>query len=492
MANTETEAPPRRWWILATIAIAQLMVALDSTVMNVALPSVQAELDFTDGSRTWIITAYTLAFGSLLLLSGRLADRFGRKNVFIIGLIGFAIASGVGGAADSFGMLVASRAVQGAFAALLAPAALSLLTTTFSGGRERARAFGIYASIGIGGSAIGLLLGGVLTEYLSWRWTMYINVIFALVAVAGAFVVLRSSHQVRATSRIDVPGAILVSAALFGIVFGISNAAEDGWDSPLTFGFLAGGVVLLAVFVVMQARIANPLLPLRVVLDRGRSAGLLGMFFAAAGMFAVVFFTVYYVQGVLGYTALQSGIAFLPLPLTLIATAVVIGPRLSRRFGPRLIVPVGLTISGISVLLMTRIGVDDNYALYLLPTLVLLGLGNGLAFPPSTSNSTLGVKPEDAGVASALVNTTQQVGGSISVAALNTIATTAATSFLVGKTVTPAVVADAAVHSYVIGYWWAAGLFFVGAIVVAALSRSGVPAGLRDPQPEPEAAIIDL
>jgi MFS family permease len=231
---------------------------------------------------------------------------------------------------------------------------------------------------------------------------------------------------------------------------------------------------------------------LRVVLDRGRGAGLLGMFFAAAGMFAVVFFTVYYVQGVLGYTALQSGIAFLPLPLTLIATAVVIGPRLSRRFGPRLIVPVGLTISGISVLLMTRIGVDDNYALYLLPTLVLLGLGNGLAFPPSTSNSTLGVKPEDAGVASALVNTTQQVGGSISVAALNTIATTAATAFLVGKTVTSAVVADAAVHSYVIGYWWAAGLFFVGAIVVAALSRSGVPAGLRDPQPEPEAAIIDL
>lgn len=491
MTTELTAAPARRWWILATIAIAQLMVALDSTVMNVALPSVQGELGFTDGARPWIITAYTLAFGSLLLLSGRLADRFGRKNIFIIGLIGFAIASGVGGAAGSFGMLVASRAVQGGFAALLAPAALSLLTTTFAAGRERARAFGIYAALGISGSAIGLLLGGVLTEYLSWRWTMYINVFFALIAVAGAFVFLRSSHQVRASARIDVPGAVLVSAGLFGIVFGISNAAEDGWDSPLTYGFLAAGVAIIVVFVAMQSRLVSPLLPLRVVLDRVRGAGLLGMFFAAAGMFSVVFFTVFYVQGILGYTALQSGIAFLPLPVTLILTAVVIGPRLGRRFGPRLLVPIGLTISGISVLLMTRIGLEDDYVVYLLPTLVLLGLGNGLAFPPSTSNSTFGVQPQDAGVASALVNTTQQVGGSIAVAALNTVATTAATAFLVGKAVTPSIGADAAVHGFVIGYWWAGALFFVGAIVTAVLYRSGHPTAAV-PETKPEPAIIEL
>ena len=495
---TDIAAPStltHRWWILATVAVAQLMVALDSTVMNIALPSVQKELLYSDADREWIITAYTLAFGSLLLLSGRLADRFGRRNLFIVGLVGFAIASGVGGAATSFGMLVASRAVQGGFAAMLAPAALSLLATTFPGGgaagRDRARAFGIFGSVGVAGTTVGLLIGGALTEYLSWRWTMYINIVFAVPAIVGALILLRHSARGDNRDRIDFPGAVLVSAGLFGVVYGISNVPNDGWDSPVTLAFLAAGVALLIVFVFVERRVLLPLLPLRVPLDRTRGAGYLGMFIAASAMVSAVFFMAYYVQTVLGYSALQSGVAFMPLPLTLVVVAAVIGPRLNRRVGPRIIVPIGMVLGAVAMFLFTHVTTTDDYAGHLLPGLIILGAGLGLIFPTSVSAATLGVRREDAGVASALVNTTQQVSGAIAVAVFNTVATTAVSDYLAAHVPpTAAVLADAAVHSYTLVFGWAAVLFLVGAVVTAALNRSGIPgatASATAPVSEPTA-----
>ena len=476
---TDTAAPvtpAHRWWILVTIAVAQLMVALDSTVMNIALPSVQKDLHYADGDREWIITAYALAFGSLLLLSGRLADRFGRRNLFIAGLIGFAIASGVGGAAQSFGMLVASRAVQGGFAALLAPAALSLLATTFPGGRERARAFGVYASVGIAGSTIGLLVGGVLTEYLSWRWTMYINVVFAVPAAVGAIILLRHSARGDNRDRIDFWGALLVSAGLFGVVYGISNVPNDGWNSPVTIGFLGAGVVLLVVFVLVERRVLLPLLPLRVPLDRTRGAGYLGMFIAASAMLSAVFFMAYYVQTVLGWSAVHSGVAFLPLPVMLVLVAAVIGPRLNRRVGPRIVVPIGMVLGATAMFLFAQVTTTDDYVGHLLPGLLVLGTAMGLIFPTSVSAATLGVRREDAGVASALVNTTQQVGSAIAVAVFNSVATTAAADYLAAHLPpTPAVLADAAVHSYAIVFASASVIFLIGAVVTALLNRSGIP-----------------
>jgi MFS family permease len=306
----------RRWWILGVLALAQLMVVLDSTVVNIALPHAQSDLHFSNGDRQWIVTAYSLAFGSLLLLGGRLSDMFGRKRVFIAGVIGFAAASAVGGAAGSFGMLVVARAVQGAFGALLAPAALSLLTTTFVHPEERGKAFGIYGGIAAAGASVGLLLGGVLTEYLDWRWTMYVNVLIAVVAVAGGLVLL-APHAAEVRQRIDRAGTVLACAGMFAIVYGFAHAATKsgsaGWTDPQTLGFLLGGLALLVAFVFVERRAEHPLLPLRVVTDRNRGGAYMAMFLASVGMFGVFLFLTYYLETILGYSPVTTGLAFLPL-----------------------------------------------------------------------------------------------------------------------------------------------------------------------------------
>jgi EmrB/QacA subfamily drug resistance transporter len=477
MTKSLTSEYDRRWLILAVLSVAQLMVVLDATVVNIALPSAQQALHFSDSSRQWVVTAYTLGFGSLLLLGGRLVDLFGRKRTLITGLAGFAIASAVGGTAQSFTALIGARAVQGIFAALLAPAALSLLTTTFTDPKERGKAFGIFGAIAGAGAGIGLLLGGVLTEYISWRWCLYVNLIFAAVAGTGALLLL-AGHARSAKPRLDIPGTVTASAGLFALVYGFSEADKNGWGGTSTLGFLAAGVALLAGFVVIQQRAAHPLLPLRIVLDRSRGGSFLAMLIAVAGMFGVFVFLTYYLQQTLGYSPVKSGLAYLPMIGALVATSTTASTVLLPRVGPRLLVLPGMLIAAGGMVVLAQLGVHSTYAAHVLPGLIPLGVGLGLITAPAMNTATLGVDPGDAGVASATVNTAQQVGGSLGTALLNTIATTATASFVAGKAASPAIAAEAAVHGYTTAFWWAAAIFATGAVLCGLLLQ-------RSPRLEP-------
>ncbi|WIE54055.1 MFS transporter [Curtobacterium sp. MCBD17_003] len=409
-----------RWIVLTVIGIAQIMVVLDATIVNIALPSAQQDLGFGTDQRQWVVTAYSLAFGSLLLLGGRLADLFGRKNTFIIGLIGFALASMLGGLAGTFGLLVAARALQGVFGALLAPAALSLLTTTFTDMKERARAFGIFGAIAGSGAAIGLLLGGVLTEYASWRWCLYVNLVIAAFAFVGALLFI--PRPVAAPRpRIDYLGVVTITAGLVGIVYGFSNAETNGWNDGLTYVCLAAGVVLIALFVLIETRVAHPLMPLRVVLDRDRGGSLLAMGLVAIGMFGIFLFLTYYLEQTLGFSSLKTGLAFLPMPLSIMFSSTILGTRLLPRVGPKVLIFIGGLVAAVGLLLLTRTQLDSAYAPVVLPGLIVIGLGMGLIFSSAFSTATSGVARQDAGVASAMVNTMQQIGGSIGTALLSTI-----------------------------------------------------------------------
>ncbi|MFE7719729.1 MFS transporter [Nocardia rhizosphaerihabitans] len=464
-----------RWWVLAVLGIAQLMVVLDATIVNIALPAAQADLGFGDGDRQWVITGYALAFGSLLLLGGRLSDLFGRRNTFIIGLIGFAVASAIGGAATTFEMLVAARVGQGVFGALLAPAALSLLTVTFTEPGERAKAFGIFGAVAGAGGAIGLLLGGALTEWASWRWAMYVNLIFAAVALVGA-VLLLAKHTSNARPKLDWPGTITVTAALFGIVYGFSQAESKGWTAPSTLAFLIGGTVLLAVFGWLETRVAHPLLPLRIVADRTRGASYLTVFIMGIGMFAIFLFLTYYMQLTLQYSPIMTGVAFLPMVAGMVASSTTAPSLLLPRVGPKVVISGGFLVAAAGMLWLTQIGLDTGYATHILPALVLLGLGLGGAMSVAFQGSTAGVDHEDAGVASAMVNTSQQVGGSIGTALLSTIAASAMTDYVAAHQPGPLTMAQGAIESYTISFWWATATFVLGAIVIGVLMPNTVPA----------------
>jgi EmrB/QacA subfamily drug resistance transporter len=465
-----TGLPAHRWWVLAVIALAQLMVVLDVTIVNISLPSAQVALGFNNDGRQWIVTAYSLAFGSLLLLGGRLADLIGRRTTFIVGIIGFAGASALGGAATSFPMLVTARTIQGVFGALLAPTALSLLTTTFTGSKERARAFGVFGAIAGSGAGIGLILGGVLTEYLDWRWTLYVNDVLAVFALVGVIMfVPRSAPAAR--PRLDVPGVLLVSIGLFCIVFGFANAETHPWSDWMTAGFLAAGVVVLAAFFVWQGRARHPLLPLTVLADRNRGAAFSTVFIASAGMFGAFLFLSYYLQATLGYSPVDTGLAFLPLVGALIVTAQLTINVLVPRVGPKVVVPVGLLVGALGMVWLTRLDLVSTYAGQVLPPLLLVGVGVGLAMPTAMSQATLGVRMSDQGVASATTNTSQQIGGAVSTALLNSLANTAAAAYVAQHLRDPLVQADAALHGYHTAFWWAAGFYLFGAVVTALLFR---------------------
>ncbi|MBE8522612.1 MFS transporter [Amycolatopsis sp. H6(2020)] len=471
----------RRWLILVMIGIAQLMVVLDATVVNIALPSAQVDLGFSNDARQWVVTAYALAFGSLLLLGGRLADLFGRKNALLVGLAGFAAVSALGGFAANIEMLLVARAAQGVFGALLAPATLSLLTTTFTDPKERGRAFGVFGAIGGGGAAVGLLLGGVLTEYLDWRWCMFVNIIFAVIAFVGSSVLLRNQKDEGPRPKLDLPGTVTASAGLFALVYGFANAESDSWSAVSVWGFLAAGVVLLGVFVWLQQRVEHPLLPLRVLLDRDRGGSYLAMFLLAIGMFAIFLFLTFYVQQNLQFTPIQSGLGFLPMVATLMLAATSATAVLLPRFGPRPLVPTGMAIAAAGLFWLSGIGLGSTYASGVLGPLLVMGFGIGLAMAPAMSVATFGVEARDAGVASAAVNTMQQVGGSIGTALLSTLAGNAAVAYIAGKTPTPQLAAEAAIESYTTAFTWAAVIYVAGAVLSGLLLRPGVPKGEAAP-----------
>ncbi len=450
------------------------MVVLDGTIVNIALPSAQQALHFSNSDRQWIVTAYALAFGSLVLFGGRLGDLFGRKRTFVIGLVGFAVVSAVGGSAQSFAVLVSARTLQGGFGALLAPAALSILTTTFTDPRDRGTAFAVYGGIAGAGGAIGLLLGGALTEYLSWRWCLYVNLAIALPTVFGATVLLVNQRPA-STPRIDIPGTLAASGGLFALVFGFSEASTHGWASAITLGCLVAAVVLMGTFVAIEGRVAHPLLPLGIVTDRNRGGSYLAVLLAAAGMFGVFLFITYYLQRTRGYTPLSTGLAFLPMVAALIITSAVANTQLLPRVGPKPLIPLGMVLAACGLVIFTQLGLDSAYAGHVLPGLVLVGLGLGLVMPPAMNTATAGVAPADAGAASATANAGQQIGGAIGTSLLNTMFATAVSSYLAGKVPSASLAAHATLHGYTTAFWWSIGIFLTGGVICGLLLRPGAP-----------------
>jgi EmrB/QacA subfamily drug resistance transporter len=428
-AMSRTAPDPRRWGILAVVIVAQLMIVLDASIVTIALPSAQHALHISTANRQWVITAYTLAFGGLLLLGGRIADFSGRKRMFVVGLLGFAAASALGGLAVDESMLFAARALQGAFAALMAPAALSILTITFQhDAKERAQAFGAYGAVSGAGGAIGVLLGGVLTEYASWRWCLLVNVPIAILASIGAVFVVHESRT-EGSTRYDVPGAVLSTLGLVSLVYGFTKAEGDGWGATVTVVLLVVAAVLLAGFVLLETRTSHPLLPIRVVRDRNRGGAFLASLLTGAGLFAMFVFLSYYLQSVLHYTPLKAGLAFLPFAFGIIFAAGA-STGLVPRIGPRVPMTVGLLVAAGGLAWLTQIGVHSDFWVHVAPQEILMSMGLGLAFPAFSSTALIRIHDRDAGVASALVNTTQQIGGSLGTALLNTLAATATASYL--------------------------------------------------------------
>ncbi|OLT52272.1 MFS transporter [Cellulosimicrobium sp. CUA-896] len=452
-------ASARRWTVLAVVSLAQLMVVLDGSVVNIALPDAQADLGTSDVARQWIVTAYGLAFGGLLLVGGRFSDRFGRRRMFLVGLIGFAVASGLGGLAADTTMLIVARALQGVFAALLAPAVLSVLTLTFPGGRDRATAFGVFSAVAAGGGAVGLLLGGMLTEWVSWRWTLLVNVVIAIpVAVAARAVVPR--HEVGEDKpRIDLVGAVLATGGLVALVYGFTSAELDGWTAPLTLGLFAAAVLLMVAFVVLESRVRHPLLPLRVVADRNRGGAYLATGLAIMAMFGQFLLLTYYFQLVLGYTPIQAGLAFIPLTGSLVVGSTQIGARLVTRVAPRYVMAAGYLVAALGFATFLLLGTDSSYWA-VLPGSMMLGLGTGTAGVAATSLGTSAVAAEDAGVASAMLNTSQQLGGAIGTALLATVAASVTAGSTVGDPL------EATMQGYLVAFGVAAGLM-VGAAALA-------------------------
>ncbi|WP_393053335.1 MFS transporter [Streptomyces sp. LN549] len=482
--KVDTGPDPKRWRALIFIALAQLMVVLDATIVNIALPSAQQDLGISDGNRQWVITAYALAFGGLLLFGGRIADLWGRKRAFLVGLTGFATASVLGGAAQGEAMMLGARALQGAFGALLAPAALSLLAVTFTEARERAKAFGIYGAIAGGGGAVGFILGGTLTEYLNWRWTFFVNVPFAIVAALGAYFVIREPAGGRNRSPLDLPGVVLSSLGLVALVYGFTRAESAGWSDSLTIGTFVASAVLLGAFLATEARVKAPLLPLRVPANRNRGGVYLSLGLAVIAMFGTFLFLTYYLQIVQGYSPIRTGLAFLPMVAGMITGSTQIGARLMTRIPPRLLMGPGFLTAAAGMLFLTQMDIGSSYAGLVLPGLLLLGLGMGTAFMPAMSLATHGVEPRDAGVASAMVNTSQQVGGAIGTALLNTIAASATTAYLAAHAAdaaTPAarklVQARAMVDGYSSATWWAVGILVLAAGIALTMINAGHQGG---------------
>jgi EmrB/QacA subfamily drug resistance transporter len=484
-ASPTTDAgPPTRahWWVLVVIACAQLMIVLDTTIMIIALPSAQRSLGFSNVDRQWVITAYTLGFGGLLLLGGRISDVIGPKRSLIIGVVTFAAASAVGGAAQSTGMLIGARAIQGMFAALMAPSVLSLLTTTFTDAHERARAFGIYVTIAIGGAAFGLILGGLLTQYLDWRWCLYVNLPIAAVVTFGA-ITLIPTRPGRSGVRLDIPGVVLGCGGLVALVYGLGEAGTKGWSSTTVVVSLVIAVLLLCGFVLVQAKVDSPLLPLRILRDRNRAGAFLTTLLAQIGLFGTFFFLTYLLQTVDHYSPLVTGVAFLPLMAANAIGATQIASRLMNRVRTRFLVVPGLLLAALGASLLTQLTPGASYLSHILPTELLMGIGLGLAIVPCLSTATNHAEPRDVGITSATFNTSQQIGASIGTALLNTVAATATAAYVASHASTASSLSAATVHGFSVASGWAAGVLVLAAIAGGLLLNA---------HPGRESAVDDL
>ncbi len=461
----------QRWWTLPVVSAAQLLVVLDGTIVNIALPSAQAELGMSDASRQWAITAYALAFGGLLLIGGRISSAFGHRRTFALGMAGFAASSALGGLAVNPEMLFGARALQGAFAALLAPAGLALLTTTFTDAKERAKAFGVFAAVGAAGSAVGLVAGGLLTEYTSWRWCLYINVPIAVLALLGT---AKVPGRPGSGGRLDVGGALLSTAGFVAIVYAFNEAEPRGWASPLVLSLLAGGLLLLAAFAVLESRVSQPLLPLRVLLHRGRGGAFVAITLLFVAMFGFYLFMSYYTQTVLGYSPVEAGLTLIINALAALIGATVIAGRLQGRISPAVVVLSGLGAAAAGLLILTRLTSTstDILPLYLAPALVLTGLGLGLVLPATAALATTAVSWQDIGAASATYNASQQLGAALGTALLNTIASSTTAAYLL-RDGDPAA---ATVHGYTIALTVAFGILLAAAVIAVPLIHRKDPA----------------
>ncbi|WP_434481923.1 MFS transporter [Streptomyces sp. NBC_01340] len=460
---------------LFVIAAAQLMVVLDATITNIALPAIQTDLGMSDANLAWVVNSYALAFGGLLLLGGKAGDLFGRRKMFQVGIAVFTLASLLGGLAPNEGLLIGARILQGVGAALAAPSALALITTTFPAGRSRNTAMGVYAAMGGVGATVGLLLGGALTDVLDWRWVFFVNIPIGLAVLAGTRTLVEAERH---PGRLDVPGAITGTGGLIAVVYGITRGGEHGWTDGLTLASFAAAAVLLVAFLFLQGRTADPMMPLRLFKDRTRSGSYATMLFIGAGMFATFYFLTLYMQLILGYSPIRTGFAYLPFSFGM-ATAAGISSKLVARLAPRLIAGPGLLVAAVGMFWFATLEPDSSYAAHLMPAMFVTALGLGMSFVPMTLGAVSGVSHQDTGVASALLNTAQQIGGALGLAVLSTISTSAADDKLpeaAGSlyrglaTKDFALVAkagDALTHGYTMAFVAAAAMFLAGLLVTA-------------------------
>lgn len=455
---------------LLVIACAQLLISLDNTIVNIALPSMESALDISRADLAWVVTAYALPFGGLLLVGGRAGDLFGRRRVFRAGLVILALGSLVGGLAPNPQLLIAGRVLQGIGSALIAPTALSLVATTFPAGPERNKAMGLYGAMGGLGATVGLLLGGLLTEYVSWRWVLFVNVPVVLAVLFGT-TALPGGHRER--GRIDIPGGITVTASMISLVYAITRASAHGWGDSVTLGFLGAAAILLVVFIAIQARSRIAMMPARVVRSQARAGANVAFLLIGAGMFGTYYFLTLYMQGVKEYSAMQTGLAYLPLAFGMAVSAAALGPKLLTRLTPRAVISLGLVIGTGGMLWFATLAPDSSYLATLLPAMLVSGIGLGMAFVSTMMSGVSGLAPHDTGIASGLINTSQQIGGATGLAVLATIAAGVSNSLFRDGAEPATALTDGYTTAFLVG-----GGFYAAALVIVLLTIK-----VRMPQP---------
>lgn len=473
------EKARNHWLILIILALAQFMVVLDTSIVNVALPAMEHAFHLSQSSLQWIVTAYTLAFGGFLLFGGRAADLYGRRKMFMIGTALFGLASLVDGLAQSGGMLVGLRAVQGLAAALMSPAALSIVLVTYREGHERNTALSVWGAVASGGAAAGVLLGGIITEYMGWRWNFFINVPVAIGVLYAAWRLVPQHESEETHNDLDLTGAISITAAMMLLVYGLVEAPGHGWTSGSTIGYLGSALALFIFFIANELRSEHPLVPLSIFRIRNITAANLTMMPIVAGMFSTFFFTSLYVQGVLGYSPVRTGLSFLVIPVCIAIAATQI-PRLVKRTGYKPILMIAPLITATSLFLLAHVRIDGNYLHDLLPGFILLGLGMGATFVPITIAATSGVVGKESGLASGLLNTSQQIGGALGLAILTGLASSSAATFLKHAGHHDKVTALAAqVHGFHAAFYLASA-FMVGAALIATVLMKQPKRGRQD------------